>query len=133
MRRFTMKSLPRSLLTLEPGVRWAARVLAVLLVAMVLWFLVAHVAEGGLNEFRLTLKEAVLMVLLLTTCIGLVLAWRWSLIGGATATAGMILFYAVEFFVSGHRPLNNLYFNLMLFTGILFLLSAIIRRRVSVG
>ena len=126
-----MNSLPVTPLRLEVGVRWTARVLAVLLVGMVLWFLIADIAEGGTNPVKLNLRDAFNLTWLFTACIGMVVAWRWPLIGGGITTAAILLYYAVSL-VTGSF-LNNLYFNLMLLAGILFMVSAFVRRRKSVG
>jgi hypothetical protein len=57
-----------------------------------------------------------------------VVAWRWLVVGGALATAGMLCFFAVESAVTGGPP-RGLVFHLMLGTGLLFLLSAFVGRR----
>jgi hypothetical protein len=109
---------------------WTARALAVLLAGMVLVFLIA---DGGLNPLRLTGREAALMACLMSTCSGLVLAWRWPFLGGLISTVGILLFYSIESIASQWRFFNNLYFNLMLVAGILFVLGALIKRRRSSG
>ena len=44
------------------------------------------------------------MSLLVAACAGLVIAWRWPLIGEAIFTGGMPLFFAVEAVVTGSFP-----------------------------
>jgi hypothetical protein len=118
-----MRSLPVPLFHLEAGVRWTARVLATLLVGLVLVILVGE----GFNPFKLKPVEATQMTFFLAACTGLVVAWRWPLIGGTMATGGMILFFADEFAATARFP-TGLVFYLMLLPGILFLLSGILRR-----
>jgi hypothetical protein len=94
---------------------------------MVVLVLVILIGEG-FNPLKLRPVEAIQMTLFLTTCIGLVIAWRWPLMGGAISTGGMLLFFAVEFAVTGSFP-KGLVFHLMLVSGLLFLLSGFISRR----
>jgi hypothetical protein len=66
--------------------------------------LVILIGEGGFNPLKLRPVEAVQMTLFLTTCVGLVIAWRWPFVGGAISTGGVLLFFAVEFAVTGGFP-----------------------------
>jgi hypothetical protein len=119
-----MTSAPLSPSLLEVVLRWTARLLAVGLVGLVL---LIYVGEG-FNPLNLTATEALQKALFLTACAGLVVGWRWSLAGGAMSTGGMLLFFAVEFALTGRFPRGPV-FHLMLVTGILFLLSGFISRR----
>jgi hypothetical protein len=109
---------------LEVGLRWTARLLAAGLVGLVL---LIYVGEG-FNPLRLTATEALQHALFLATCVGLVVGWRWPLVGGALSTGGMLLFFAVEFALTG-RPPRGPVFHLMLLAGLLFLLGGLMRRR----
>jgi hypothetical protein len=119
-----MRSLHSSPSVLEWGLRWTARLLGAVLVVLVLMILIGE----GFNPLKLRPVEAIQMTLFLTTCIGLVIAWRWPLMGGAISTSGILLFFAVEFSVTGGFP-KGLFFHLMLLSGLLFLLSGFISRR----
>jgi len=121
-----MNSLCLSTSSLEVGLRWIARLLAAALVGLVAAIFIGE----GFNPLQLRPIEAIQMTLLFTTCIGLVIAWRWPLLGGAISTGGMLLFLAVESAVTGRFP-PQLVFHLMLLAGILFLLSAFVKRRKS--
>jgi hypothetical protein len=123
-----MRSLGVSLAGVEVGVRWAARVLAALLVGLVLVVLVGE----GFNPLRLKGLEPIQMVLFWAACIGMLIAWRWQVIGGALSLGGMILFFAVELAVTGGLP-RAPFLYLMLLPGLLFLLSGFIGRRTSAG
>jgi len=120
------------LIRLEAGVRWTARVLTALLVGLVLVIFVGLTLDGGFNPLKLKGVEATQMVFFWTACIGMVVAWRWQMIGGALSLGGMVLFFAVEFAVRGGLP-RGLLLYLMFLPGILFLVDGFIRRRLSVG
>jgi hypothetical protein len=122
-----MTSAPLSSSVLEVGLRWTARLIAAGLVGLVL---LIYVGEG-FNPLNLTATEALQHALFLTTCVGLVVGWRWPLAGGAMSAGGMLLFFAVEFALTGKFPRGPV-FHLMLLTGILFLLSGFISRRKAV-
>jgi hypothetical protein len=124
-----MRSLHLSTSGLEVGLRWTARLLAAALVGLVV---VTFVGVGGFNPLRLSPVGAIQMTLLWTTCAGLIVAWRWPFLGGAIATGGILLFFAVEFAVTGYFP-RGLVFYLMLLPGVFFLFSAAIGRRRSAG
>ncbi len=114
-----MRSLAKIPSLLERGLGWTARLLAAGLVCLIL---VIYVGEGGINPLRLTPLEVTQKFFFLTACVGMVAAWRWPLIGGAIATAGIVPFFAVEFAVTGGFP-RGLVFHLMLLPGPLFMLS----------
>jgi hypothetical protein len=89
--------------------------------------LLIYVGEG-FHPFRLTATEALQHALFLAACVGLVAGWRWPFVGGAMSTSGMLLFFAVEFALTGNFPRGPV-FHLMLLAGILFLLSGAVSRR----
>lgn len=101
--------------------------LAAFLVGLVL---LIYVGEGGFNPLKLSAVEAAQKVFFFTILAGMVLACRWEVIGGTIATAGILLFYGTEFAVTGRFP-KGWAFRLMLLPGFLFLLSGVIRRRMS--
>jgi hypothetical protein len=117
---------------LEAGLRWTARLLAAALVTLIV---VIFVGQAGFNPMRFRAVEAVQMTFFLTECLGMVLAWRWPLLGGALATGALLHFFAVELAVTGHFP-RGWVFPLMLVPGILFLVSGglkALRRRQTGG
>jgi hypothetical protein len=129
------------LLRLEGGMRWTARVLAVLLVGMVLLFFVADVVSGltaahPAAAVTRPLPDKVWDVFALTwlfsVCLGLALAWRWPLIGGAIASGGILLYYVIDSIAFRRAFFGNLYFDLMFLAGVLFMASALVRRGWSV-
>src|SRR6266545_605901 len=80
----------------EAGLRWTVRLLGALLVGLVL---VMFMGEGGFNPLKLRAVESVQMTLFVTTCIGLVIAWRWPFVGGAISTGGILLFFLLSGFI----------------------------------
>jgi hypothetical protein len=123
-----MRSLSVPLIRLEVGVRWTGRALTALLVGVVI---VIFIGEG-FNPLRLKGIEVLQMVLFWTACVGMVLAWRWPVIGGALSLSGMMLFFTVELAVTGGFP-RGLFFYLMPLPGLLFLADGFMRRRITAG
>jgi hypothetical protein len=119
-----MSSLRLTSTFLEPGLRWTARLLAAGLVGLVAVFIVG---TGGFNPARLTATEAVLMTCFLASCVGLVVAWRWEVLGGAISVGAMALFLAVEFGMRGALPRGPVFY-LMLVPGVLFLFDGCLRK-----
>jgi hypothetical protein len=116
---------------LEAGVRWTARVLTALLVGLVLVILAAATIDGGFHPLKLRGVEPIQMTFFWSACIGLVIAWRRQMIGGALSLGGMVLFFAVE--IAVRRGLRGgLILYLMLLPGSLFLLSSVMSRRMAV-
>jgi hypothetical protein len=118
-----MKSIQLDGSALEMGLRWTARVLSALLLSLVL---VIVVGEGGFNPLALTPVEATQMVLFWACCTGMLVAWRWQLIGGAISLAAMLVFFAVQFMSAG--PPRGPVIYLMLLPGTLFVLGSLIQR-----
>jgi hypothetical protein len=112
---------------LESCLRWTARLLAAVLVGLVLVVFIGVTLDGGFHPLKLKGVEPLQMVFFWTAGIGMVVAWRWEVIGGALSLGGMILFFAVEFAVRGGLP-RGLLLYLMLLPGLLFLLSGLIRK-----
>jgi hypothetical protein len=125
-----MSSIHWTFAVVESGLRWTAKLLAAALVGLVLVIFVGVTVDGGFNPLKLRGVEPIQMVFFWTACIGMVVAWRRQMIGGAVSLGGMILFFVVEFAVRGGMP-RGLLLYLMLLPGILFLLSGFINKRVS--
>jgi hypothetical protein len=121
-----MRSLHFFPVVLESGLRWTGRLFAAALLGLVA---VIFLGEGGFNPLKLRGVEPILMVCFWTACIGMMVAWRWEVIGGALSLGGMLCFLAVEFAVRGGLP-RGLMLYLMLLPGLLFLLSGLVRRRM---
>jgi hypothetical protein len=112
-----------SLSRVEAATRWTARVLTILLLGVILAIFIGE----GFNPLRLKGIEVPQMVLFWTSCIGMVLAWRWQVIGAAVSLVAIIFFFAVELAATGRLP--GAFFFLMLLPGILYLVSSGISSR----
>ena len=104
--------------------RWSARTTSVLVLGMIGAFLVGT----GLEPTALSAQEWILMMFLLWTLVGLILAWRWPLRGGAMSLAGLIGFHAVEWLTSGRLP-SGWFFPALAVPGLLFMAAAYLRYR----
>jgi hypothetical protein len=136
-----MRVLPVSPFRPEAAVRWTARALtAVFIALLVVPFVVNSIYdvvhgfyEGGLpHSFQVKGVGPAQLVLLCMACTGMVVGWRWPVIGGALSLAGMLLFFAAAFAAQGGLP-GGLLPYLMLLPGILFLADGFIGQRMSVG
>lgn len=93
---------------------WSARLFGLVLIGVVLSFFIGEGLMGGdmPNLSTMGLVEEVLMLALLTTLLGLILAWRWEAIGGLIIVAGVLLFEGFDWIAGGSRsisPLNPLF------------------------
>lgn len=82
--------------------RWAARILGIISVAVLLLFLFG----GGESFSSVTLNDAVgLLFFPFGLMIGLILAWQKELLGGAIAVGSVLGFYFIyELLINGHGP-----------------------------
>jgi len=104
--------------------------LATLHLSLVLVMVVGLTVDGRFNPLKVRGVEPIQMIFFWIACIGMVVAWRWAVIGGALSLGGVILFFAVEFAVRGGLPRGPL-LHLMLLPGILFLVGGFIRKRIA--
>jgi hypothetical protein len=110
--------------TLRPPVqlllitRWSARATSVLALGMIGAFVLRH----GLAPAALSAREWILMLFLLWSLVGLILAWRWPLPGGALSLVGLIGFHVLEWVASGQLP-GGWFFPALAIPGALFLVS----------
>ena len=100
--------------------RWSARATSLL----VLGFLAAIVIGTGLDLASLQPRERVLMLLLLGTCLGLVLAWRWEGWGGALSLVCLGAFHLAEWAATGRWP-GGWAFPVLALPGVLFVAARI--------
>jgi len=102
--------------------RWTARILGTILATIVI---VIAVGEGVPNPFAFPLNIQFGFLALAMIVIGILAGWRWEPFGGLLATAGWCLF------VGSVVPVKklNLFISLLALPGILYLVSARLRRR----
>lgn len=78
-------------------VRWSARVLSALIVLFFGFFLVAHIiGDQGRPSRPLTLNDYVILVTLVASLVGLLLAWKWELTGAALTLIAIAVCAAVN-------------------------------------
>jgi hypothetical protein len=103
--------------------RWAARLVGLAVLGL---YLAIFVGEGFPR--RLSAAESGQMALFLVACLGLLLAWRWEVLGGALTLAGLALFYANEHRLTGRFP-RGFGFAVAAVPAVLFLVAATARGR----
>jgi len=80
--------------------RWIGRILGLLIIAFVLLMAIGQGFDPrGLNGTELAMSLA-----LLTSLVGMGLAWRWELVGGLLSLIGMFGFYLINFAAAGRFP-----------------------------
>ena len=80
--------------------RWAARILGIPIIGVAVLFAVGEGA--GLGD--LDAVTGSMMATLLVSLAGMLVLWRWELVGGIVVLTGMGGFYAIEYVASGHLP-----------------------------
>ena len=103
-------------------IRWIARILAALMVALIAFMFVGNAAADGIGPLiNLTFRESLMMAAFVVVFVGLILAWKKEKLGGWLVVAGMVLFYLFDFVYSGNFP-RGPFFPMIALPGILFLL-----------
>jgi hypothetical protein len=87
-------------------VRWLARGLSLLAAGMVALFFIAH---GGVNPLTLKPGEAVQLAFFFMGWLGLLVAWRWELLGAVMTLGGIFLFYVANFVAVGRWPAGGVF------------------------
>ena len=112
--------------SLTKGIRWMARALGLLVTGFFLLFVVS----SGVTIFPtlswVSPRGMPLLVVLLVTALGVVVAWRWEMTGGAVAVFGACASSALVFWGVGRNRLStSLMISLPFFiAGALFLTCA---------
>ena len=105
-------------------IRWIARIWTALMVAFMLFMFIAHIVDDGIGPlFDLSFRDALMMVSMIGSVIGLGLAWKWERLGGWMTVSGMLAFYLFDYIFSGDFPRGPV-FLIIAFPGILFLILA---------
>jgi hypothetical protein len=110
------------------GLRWTARLLALIIGGLVLLLAVGE----GFNPAKLTASELVLSVPFFVAWIGLWLGWRWEALGGMLVVAGVAGFYLIHFAQTGFgRFPRGWAFPLIAVPGVVFLVCWFLDKKVS--
>lgn len=100
-------------------VHWLARITAALVIA---FFLLFFIGEGGFCVLKLTFREVLLMLSMLTIVYGLAEGWNNEKLGGLLTIGGLIAFYIFNKVFSGSWP-GGPWFSFMAFPAVLYLVS----------
>jgi hypothetical protein len=104
--------------------KWAARVLSVLSVGVILLFFVGE----GFDPSGVTLRVWVALLLFPVMVVaGMLIAWRREGLGGVVSIAGLAAFYLYSAVLNGGTP-RGLAFLILSAPGFLFLLYALARQ-----
>ncbi len=104
-------------------IRWTARILGLILAGFVLLIFVGEALTDGLAGIAsLTSREGLMMVAFFVMVAGLLLGWRWPLVGGALTLGGLAAFYLLDFAFSGTFP-RGATFLLFVLPGVLYLID----------
>lgn len=103
-------------------IRSIARIWAALMVAFMLFMFIAHIIEDGIGPvIDFSVRDALMMISMICSIIGLALAWKWERLGGWMTVGGMLAFYLFDYIFSGDFPRGPT-FLIIAFPGILFLI-----------
>lgn len=80
--------------------RWIARIIGLALAVLVLLFAIGE----GFDPRQLTLTTGFMSVAFFVAIVGMLVLWRWELIGGLMVVIGMAVFYTINFTASGRLP-----------------------------
>ena len=73
-----------------PVVRWGARILSVAILLFWGWFLIAHLfGEEGHPSRPLVWQDSAILTTVVVSLVGLAVAWKWELQGGALTLAAV--------------------------------------------
>ena len=105
-------------------IRWIARILSIVSMGILLLFFIGE----GFNPVQLSARDWILFIFFpLGITIGIILAWRWEMLGGIIAFVSLLSFYASHFIMSNKFPAGP-YFLIFALPGISFMLCGILSR-----
>ena len=103
-------------------IRWIARVLSIVSIGILLMFFIGE----KFNLVQLNVQDRILFLFFpFGITIGMILAWRWEMLGGTITFASLLSFYTVHFIVSNKFP-GGPYFLIFALPGIIFMLCGIL-------
>jgi hypothetical protein len=124
-----MSTTSLSHLSISTACRWAARLLSLLSIGVLLLFIIGE----GFNPLHLAPRELLLSLFFpIGVLLGMGLAWRWEALGGTLTIGSLLAFYAVHWLGSGQFP-GGVFFALFASPGLLFLLAALTARPKAAG
>ena len=81
--------------------RLVARILGMFLVGLVL---IIAIGEGAGGFMEMQASDALMFVAFLVSLIGMLVLWKWEKLGGLLVIGGMLVFYGMNFIISGVFP-----------------------------
>jgi len=106
-------------------VLWTARIWSALMAGMILLIFIGEGIHSGFGPIpQMTPRETAMMIAFVTVFIGLVLAWRWEILGGSLIVLGMAAFYLLDYLFSGSFPRGPI-FLIIATPGVLFLIHGV--------
>ncbi len=109
--------------TLRHTLQFTARLLSAVVLIVAILFLLGGVTSPTASYSR---AEILQLALFGFTLAGLLLAWKRELLGGTLTLISMILFYLVEWTVTGGLP-RGVAFAIVTLPGLLFILCGLLR------
>lgn len=101
--------------------RWTARILASVMAALILLIFVGETLGDGVPSlFHMTVREILMMFSFFALWLGLLLGWKWELLGGLLTLCAVVVFYVLNFFITGTFP-GGPFFLILAFPSLLFL------------
>jgi len=89
----------------KQAVRWIARIGAALMAGMILIIFIGEsISEGFEPLLQMSLRETAMMAVFVIVFLGLIMGWRWEILGGSLIVGGMAAFYLLDFLFSGTFP-----------------------------
>lgn len=110
--------------TIVPVTRWAGRLTALALLALVIAF---YIGAGPPNYFKGPPTETLRHTAFLLAVLGLAVGWLWDGAGALLVLGGMIVFYSLEY--SSNRSFPSGAFPLFWIPGVLWLFTVILEDR----
>ena len=112
-------------------VRWIARIGAGLTAVFILFMFIAHAITDGAAPLQyLTARETAMMAAFGIMWLGLMVGWKWELVGGLLSIGGVVAFYLFDYLFSGTFPRGSIFF-ILAFPGALFLYCGLMDRSAS--
>ncbi len=112
-------------------IRWIARIGAVLIAGMILIIFIGEgISEGFGPLMQMSLRETAMMAVFVIVFLGLILGWRWEILGGSLIAGGMGAFYLLDFLFSGTFP-RGPFFLVIALPGLLYIYSGLQSKTVE--
>ena len=105
--------------------RWLARILSIAVFA----FIAAFVFGGNEPLVKPTPREwSLLACFPIGLLVGLAIAWHREVLGGAIGLGSVVMFYVLDFLLSGTFP-RGIFFVVLAIPALLFLVLGLVKRR----